>query len=60
MDGMDIFRLNVVAHGVMMSLKHAMREMTYAMNQWYESIFLQLNNAQAIQQFLHLVHQLIH
>ena len=40
MEGMDIIKLNVLTHGVIMSLKHAMSERTYAMNQWSESIFL--------------------
>ena len=56
MKGMDIFRLNVLTHGVMMSMKHAMKERTSVMNRWHQLIFVQQNSAQVIRHFLHIVH----
>ena len=45
MKGIDIFKLNVLTDGVMMSLKHAMKERTFAMNQWHQLVFLIHNGA---------------
>ena len=45
---MDVFRLNVLTHGVMMSLKHVMKERISTMNKWNQSVFLQQNNARVI------------